>query len=76
MSVDYYLWRHRRVDWELVSVRPHRSWRDLCWKCEDGYPYPHRENDEAERHSRRMEYLDSVLPIGWDLASAGTVRKA
>lgn len=41
----------------------HRQWRDGCWKCEDGYPYPHEENDEAERHMRRMRELDERDPF-------------
>lgn len=47
-------------------MKPHKTWRDGCWKCEDAYPFPHQPNDEAERHYDRMEALDRENPL-WDM---------
>lgn len=46
-------------------TKKHSTWVDGCPKCEDGYPYPHHEGDEADRHRARMARLDREDPY-WD----------
>lgn len=55
---------------EQGEMIPHTGWVDFCAKCEDGYPYPHHDGDEADRHEEHMGVLDAVDPE-WDRRVGG-----